>query len=216
MIKHTILFLAANPKDTSYLALDREARAIQGELERSGYRDCFVLETRWAVEPLDLLHELRELKPTLVHYCGHNSQNGLRFQGVDGGSQVVSPEALQKAFRAAGASVRVVVLSSCYTEPQAQALAAHIDCVIGMSSSFSDSSARSFAAGFYGALGARESVGVAFEQGLAAVDLQGLPHSDRPQLKVRRGVEARQLVLAASPPVGSSVPGKTRRARAPG
>src|ERR1041384_5939029 len=104
MSKHTILFLAANPMDTNRLALDREARAIQEELELSGCRDCFVLETRWSVEPLDLLRELRDLKPTVVHYCGHNSQNGLRFQGVDGGSQVVASRALKRQLGAPGAS----------------------------------------------------------------------------------------------------------------
>jgi hypothetical protein len=36
-----ILFLAANQRDTGRLALDREARAIHVELERSGYRDRF-------------------------------------------------------------------------------------------------------------------------------------------------------------------------------
>jgi hypothetical protein len=75
MKKHTILFLAANPSDTNPLALDREARAIQVELERSGYRDCFEFETRWAVEPLDLLRELRKLKPTVVHFSGHGGRD---------------------------------------------------------------------------------------------------------------------------------------------
>ncbi len=35
MTKHTILFLAANPLGTDRLVLDREAHAIQAELERS-------------------------------------------------------------------------------------------------------------------------------------------------------------------------------------
>src|SRR5689334_19766464 len=70
-MKHTILFLAANPIGTSRLALDREARAIHVELELSGYRDCFDFQTRWAAEPLDLLRELRRLRPTVVHFSGH-------------------------------------------------------------------------------------------------------------------------------------------------
>ena len=37
-MKHTILFLAANPLGIDRLALDREARAIQVELERSDFR----------------------------------------------------------------------------------------------------------------------------------------------------------------------------------
>jgi hypothetical protein len=39
--KHVILFLAANPRDTGRLALDREARSIHVELKRSGYRGRF-------------------------------------------------------------------------------------------------------------------------------------------------------------------------------
>src|SRR5215813_8018310 len=69
--KHVILFLAASPIDTGRLALDREARSIHVELKRSGYRDRFDFVTRWAAEPLDLLRELRELKPTVVHFAGH-------------------------------------------------------------------------------------------------------------------------------------------------
>jgi hypothetical protein len=53
--KHVILFLAANPSGTDRLALDREARAIHVELKRSGHRDRFDFQTRWAAEPLDLL-----------------------------------------------------------------------------------------------------------------------------------------------------------------
>src|SRR5215471_3600211 len=122
-MKHTILFLAANPLGTDRLALDREARAIQVELERSGFRDSFELVTRWAAEPLDLLRELRKLKPTVVHFSGPGSpdvagardpaagpqrdvtaehspvdrapQHGLFFQGSDGRPQLVSTAALE-------------------------------------------------------------------------------------------------------------------------
>jgi len=69
MTKHTILFLAANPLGTDRLALDREAHAIQAELERSGHRDQFELVTRWAAQPLDLLRELRKLRPSVVHFA---------------------------------------------------------------------------------------------------------------------------------------------------
>jgi hypothetical protein len=72
--KHIILFLAANPIETAQLALDREARAIQKELESAGFRNRFELVTRWAVEPLDLLRELRRLRPTVVHFSGHGGQ----------------------------------------------------------------------------------------------------------------------------------------------
>ena len=234
MKKHTILFLAANPSGTDRLALDREARAIQVELERSGYRDCFEFETRWAVEPLDLLRELRRLKPTVVHFSGHGGRvaagagehrpgqaprrdvdagssgggggdgggggggqrYGLFFQGPGGGAQVVTPTAIAETFGAAGASVKLVVLNACYSEVQAEALLAHVDCVVGMNGSILDDAARSFAIGFYGGIGEREPIAAAYKQGKAAIGLDGMHDGERPQLKVRDGVDATRLVLA--------------------
>jgi hypothetical protein len=116
--KHVILFLAANPHDTGRLALDREARSIHLELKRSGHRELFEFVTRWGVEPQDLLRELRELKPTVVHFSGHGASpvatvapaqgrdvvvtgapagselSGLVVNGANGRSQVVTPEAI--------------------------------------------------------------------------------------------------------------------------
>jgi len=227
MKKHTILFLAANPLGTEQLALDREARAIQSELEQSGYRDQFEFVTRWAAQPLDLLRELRKLKPTVVHFSGHGGdgkpreprtgeaprrdvagepgaldsehRHGLFFQGPDGRAQLVSTAALEETFGAVGSSVKLVVLNACYSDAQAGALLVHVDCVVGMSGSIHDDAARNFAIGFYGGLGERESVAAAYKQGRAAISLEGLSDSDRPKLKVRDGVDANQLVLAADP-----------------
>jgi hypothetical protein len=137
--KHVILFLAANPRDTGRLALDREARSIHLELKRSGYRDRFDFVTRWAAEPLDLLRELRELRPTIVHISGHSARpvataelagggdvaitdassgsepGGVVFEGANGCSKLVTPEAFAQTLDAAGSSVRLVVLNACYT-----------------------------------------------------------------------------------------------------
>jgi CHAT domain len=222
--KHVILFLAANPRDTGRLALDREARSIHVELKRSGYRDRFDFVTRWAAEPIDLLRELRELRPTIVHFSGHGAcpstatdpsqgrdvvvpaapsggeSRGLVFEGSNGASRVVTPEAIAQTFGAVDAPVRLVLLNACYTAPIAEALLAHVDCVVGMTGAIHDDAARSFAIGFYGGLGEYESVAAAFRQGAAAISLEGLPDGDRPQLLVGAGCDAAQLILAATPP----------------
>lgn len=62
-----------------------------------------------------------------------------------------------------------------------------------------DEAARNFAIGFYGALGECESVATAYKQGRAAISLEGLRGADAPQLKIREGVDAGQLVLAMLP-----------------
>jgi len=222
MQKHTVLFLAANPTDTDRLALDQEARAIQIELERSGHREQLELATRWATEPLDLLRELRRLKPTVVHFSGHGQrarggsatttrhrdvggaelgddgqQPGLVFQASDGRARLVSAAAIEQTFGAAGSSVKLVVLNACYSAQQAAALLAHVECVVGMAGSIRDDAARQFAVGFYGGLGEREPVAAAYRQGRAAMSLMGLGDGDLPQLSVRKGIDATQLVLTA-------------------
>jgi hypothetical protein len=171
-----ILFLAANPRDTGRLALDREARAIHLELKRSGHRDRFEFVARWAAEPLDLLRELRELKPTIVHFSGHGARpagppdreqgrdvvpagpsrgepSAVVFDSANGRSQLVTPEAIASTLGAVDARARLVVLNACFTEPMAEALLVHVDCVVGMSGAIHDDAARSFAVGFYGGLG---------------------------------------------------------------
>src|ERR1051325_9371035 len=80
---------------------------------------------------------------------------GLFFQGPDGGPQLVSTEALEATFGAAGSSVQLIVLSACYSELNARALLRHVSCVVGMSGAIADDAARSFAIGFYGGPGGR-------------------------------------------------------------
>jgi len=195
--KQKILFLAANPGETHRGALDREAHSIQGELKRSGYRDRFAFETRWAMEPLDLLRELRVLEPAVVHLSGHGGQDGLYFRAADGGARLVSTAALAETFGAAGSTVKLVVLSACYSEAQAEALLAHVDCVVGMGRASHEDAARIFAIGFYGGLGEHASIAAAYRHGCAAIRLEGLPEGERPQLKVRDGFDAERFVLAA-------------------
>jgi hypothetical protein len=66
-----------------------------------------------------------------------------------------------------------------------------------MRGSIGDDAARSFAIGFYGGLGDRESVAAAYKQGCAAIRLEGLPNADLPQLETRSGVDARRLILTS-------------------
>jgi hypothetical protein len=195
MNKHTILFLAANPSGTDLRALDLEARSIGEELRRTGYRDRFEFVTWWAAEPLDLLRKLRELRPTVVHFSGRGGRDGLLFQPLKGGARVVPAGAIAEAFGVAGGSVRLVVLSACYGEAAAEALRAHVDCVIGTSGELHEVAARSFATGFYGALGDQASVATAYLHGKAAISLEGLADAERPQLRVRAGCDPTELVL---------------------
>jgi hypothetical protein len=194
---HVILFVSANPTTAQPLALAEEERAIREELQRSTARDAFVLHTRTAAQPLDLLRALRDVRPAVVHFSGHGGQRGLQFQGPTRQPQIVSGSALSRTFAAAGSSVKVIVLNACYSDDQARLLRAHVDCVIGMSGAIDDDAARSFAVGLHGGFAAHESVAAAFAQGCAAIALDDLPDEDRPRLLVREGIRAEAVILAA-------------------
>lgn len=193
MTKQTILYLAACPVGRP-LDLAEEVRAIQDELDRSHHGDRFDFQPRWAARPSDLLRHLRRLRPTIVHFSGHGEEDGLYFQRDDGSPQLVSADAIARTFGVAGASVQLVVLNTCYSDTQSTALRAHINCVVGVRGALADDSARSFAVGLYGALGARASVQAAFEQGCVAAQLDG--HEDAVTLEVHPGFDADTLVLA--------------------
>jgi hypothetical protein len=120
----------------------------------------------------------------------------------------VSTQALEATFGAAGSSVKLIVLGACYSELNAQALLRHVGCVVGMSGAIAADAARSFAIGFYGGVGERESIAAAYAQGCAAISLQGLADHDRPQLAVHTGIDAGKFVLAADPVEAESSQGR--------
>ncbi|WP_436535535.1 CHAT domain-containing protein [Actinoplanes sp. HUAS TT8] len=183
-----ILFLAANPAGTTHLALDTEAREITEKLRLARDRDTFEFVTRWAVRPADLLQQLNEQAPQIVHFSGHGAAAGeIVLSSADGRSQPVTADALARLFQVMKDNVRVVVLNACYSAVQAQAIARHIDHVVGMNKPIDDRSATVFAASFYSALAFGRSVAEAFDQGKIALMLHGMPDHDVPELITRPG-----------------------------
>ncbi|WP_437304840.1 CHAT domain-containing protein [Sorangium sp. So ce388] len=195
----TILFLGANPSDTTRLALDREVREIDQRLHASKHRDAFRIEQAWAVRATDLQACLLRHRPGIVHFSGHgNSAGELLFEDETGTTRPVTPIALGNLFRVLRKEVRCVVLNACFSETQARAIAKHVDCVIGMTTAVNDSAAIAFAGAFYQALGFGEDVQTAFNLGCNQMELlartQGGPRV--PRLLIRRGVSTLDIRFA--------------------
>ncbi len=183
-----VLFIAANPKDTSRLRLDEEVRAIDQALMQAEFRDRFDIKQHWAVRIFDIQGYLLRHKPDIVHFSGHGSSSSeIIFEDNAGNSHPVSPNALSQLFSVLKDNIRCVVLNACYSEYQAQAIANHIDCVIGMSRSVTDLSAIAFAASFYQALGYGRSIKTAYDLGCIQIELDGLDEQNVPKLLTTRG-----------------------------
>ena len=77
----TILVLAANPKDTSRLRLEQEVREIDNGLQRARRRDEFILKQVLAARPVDVRRAMLNLRPSIVHFCGHGAgEDGIAFE----------------------------------------------------------------------------------------------------------------------------------------
>lgn len=181
MIK--ILFLVANPSDSTRLRLDQESRAIDQVLRQAEFWERFELQQHWAVRVADLQALLLRHQPSIVHFSGHGSEaSEIILEDNVGNSQPVALQALSQLFAVLKDNIRCVVLNGCYSEQQAAAIAKHIDCVVGMSKAIQDAAAISFAAAFYQALGFGRDVKTAFELGRLQIDLEHLNEQQVPQL----------------------------------
>ena len=207
MTKQTkILFLAANPKDTTQLKLIEEANKIDAALQATPQRESISLESRWAVKADDFRKYLLRYKPQFLHFSGHGSKEGGIYLEDDlGNGQIIrsdfdnnemTRETHKKATRGLikestiaklisliGKNIQCVLLNACYTKNLGEAIGKHVEYVIGMDRAISDDAAIVFAKTFYEALGYGENVDVAFELGQVA--LQNLGEGDIPKIHKR-------------------------------
>lgn len=187
MDKLKILFLAANPADTSRLKLDEEIRAIEQALRRGKYWNHFQLEQHWAVRVTDLQALLLESRPHIVHFSGHGSaESEIILQDEQGQSRPIPRQALKTLFELLKGNIHCVVLNSCYSKEQANSIAETIDCVVGMSDAIGDQAAIRFSSSFYQALAFGESVDKSFKLGCNQINLEDIKEEDKPKLITRR------------------------------
>lgn len=230
--KVKILFLGANPFDTTRLALDREVREITQRLRATPCAERFELVQEWALRVGDIQAALLRHKPQIVHFSGHGSGAGRRNKGSDTGTlreflpDVEVPEdddsgiwvendvgkavslaasALADLLQIVG-GVRCVVLNACHSAAQADTIRQHVDCVVGMGRSIQDQSAIAFAWAFYQGLGFGEPITKAFELGKNQIRLEGSTDVDVPQLLVRETASAVGLDHLALVENGFSLP----------
>jgi hypothetical protein len=136
-----------------------------------------------------------------VHFSGCGSgTDGLTFEDDSGQTYLIPGDALGRLFELCSDTVKCVFLNACYSEAQADAIAKHIDYVVGMKKASGDETAIKFALGFYDALGAGKGYEKAFKSGCSAIDLMGIPEYLTPVLKKKS-----TLATASSPP-SSAIP----------
>jgi hypothetical protein len=182
-----LLFVAANPQDSTRLRLDAEIREIDQALRLSEFRGRFDIEQHWAVRFRDLQSALLRHKPHIVHFSGHGTElSEIVLEDDQGHPYTVPPDVLARLFSLLKDNTRCVILNACYSEPQAEAIADHIDIVIGMRTAISDNGAISFAVAFYEALAYGRDVQTAFDLGCLRLSLEYPNEKDIPTLIAKK------------------------------
>lgn len=194
--KITVLFFATNPKGTSQLRLDEEARSIQEMIRKSEHRESISFETRWAVRPLDILQAINEINPDIIHFSGHGADTGeLVLENTDGSAKLVTKEAITQTIMASSDKIHLIFFNACFSYEQACEVVSHVDAAIGMTDSIGDKAACTFAAQFYSSLGFGLSVKKAFEQAKGVMMLESPTEANTPMLYTKDEIDADTLFL---------------------
>ena len=149
----SLVFIAANPNSDQYLNQGKEIKFIENKLAYS--IEKFDIKQKWAVNPSDLT-QIFQLQPHFLHITCHGTDTGeLIFEG-EGDEEEISYKAKDIARRFENAkkagylnNLFCVFLSACHSDLIAEELLDSVDCVIAMSDSITDSSAKKFAGEFY-------------------------------------------------------------------
>lgn len=169
-----ILLVLADPLDGSRLCLLSEQQRLKDSLSRSLHRDSFEIQALAEARLDNFGPMLARTKPTIIHFSGHGSQNGIYFSSPTDQAIRIEPSRLSQMLSLAGQdNLQGVVMNACFTEEMFRARALDQDAVV-MEGELSDDAAISFAQQFYAYLGDGRSFKDAFIWAQASTDLTGI------------------------------------------
>lgn|GEM_PF-6837596 len=191
-----ILILAANPVDTSRMALETEHRLLRNRMRANAQVGNCELLFEWAARWQDLKHAVVNHKPHVIHFAGHGTRNGICLEDNEGRNAPVTKAQLADLFRSSGEQLRLVVLNACFSALQAEAIKESVDYVVGTRVAIADDVAVVFAAYFYEALASGSTIRDAYNKSqgrLTSVEQRDL--AEQYELLVRGGADKDKTLL---------------------
>lgn len=204
----TVLFVSANPRipdpdepgrDQPLLGLENEVREIQQRVRTSDLRDSLRIEYRPARRVTDLMEDLNEVKPHIVHFSGHGNDEEIILEDDDGRPQALDHADLAQLLKLSSRRIRLAVFNACNSAGAAERAVDHVPAAIGMNVPINDVVAQKFAGQFYNSLGYGRTLFEAFEQAVLQARLDVGFASGEPQLHTAPGVNAAEVILVKGP-----------------
>lgn len=181
------------------LRVAREQKRIRAAVESALHRDQIELDARPAATAADLLDGITKFRPHVVHFSGHSNEDLIVFEAERDEPHegvVVTAEVFARAISATDDPPLLVLLNSCRSAAQIDALVAQVvPFAIGMADSIEDADAINYAAQFYAAVANGQSIKSAHLSGQAALELAGLDSAELPTLASAPDVDPSATVL---------------------
>ncbi len=178
-----ILVLAANPRGTDRLELEREATIIRAQLAKGRYGKDFQVRIESGIRIEDLRRYLVEYKPTIVHVVGQGSATG-EILLADESDRVapVTPAEIADLFATTEQQIECAILNSCFSLEMADALMEFIPCTIGIDEDNYDPAAVTFISEFYRGIFAGKGYYGAYELGRKQIPVSKQENDELPCL----------------------------------
>lgn len=191
-----VLYLTANPNGD--LRVEAEVNQVQQEVRGSKFRENIDVHYRPAANLDTLIQGLNDLTPAIIHFSGHGNESGVGTDDAKSArpaGKLVSFELLAKAIAATDAPPQVIVLNSCKSAGARKSFFPPAKAIIAMGDSIGDLAATAFAAKFYAAIAAGQSLHSAFGQGKVAVEAVSIDEADTPELVLAKSVNPKKIIL---------------------
>lgn len=147
-----ILFIACNPMDTQRLRLDKEIREIKKSLASSKFIHRYELIQEWAITKSELVFTLKKHEPSIIHFSGHGTVDGIILENEEGYSYLLSSKQLSSILEITKRP-SLVLLNSMYSSRTCKEISDNTDISIGIEGTLTDEFAISFVSAFYRGIG---------------------------------------------------------------
>lgn len=180
-VRMPVLFIVGDESESSRKQLAQEVQAIETALgDARAYSDF-----RWAqyYRP-DLAAALNDkdlFEVEFMHVVGHHGGPDALMTSEEMGAQAYEPDVLTAIMHGVAGVTQCVILSSCFSEEQAAAIAIEIPYVVGIHADIGNA-ARTFTIDFYRSVSAGRSVEEAHEIASNRLRLEGVPAARLPKL----------------------------------
>ena len=199
-----VLYVAACRNHQDRLRLDVEARSIHEALRQGDYGTSFDFAPVSVTTVTDLQSYLLRHRPNIVHFSGHgDSPGGLVLEDANGIAQIVPASILEQLFKLFTDDIEVVVLNTCHSLQQAEAIVKYVDFVVGMSDAIDVDAGIAFSTSFYRALACGKTPTIAFDLASNEIEKRGIADDDKPTLLIKKGIDPGTAIFSGMRGKGS-------------